>query len=110
MIEFGRAGVRRRGIGESRDERLGPLDPRREDAEDPTVGGIQPLHRLFADPDLLPTERLEQTGRWDHYRLPTGVTLRVPCGWFLWMIAIEHEAVEHADDLALGRAITIAGP
>jgi hypothetical protein len=61
------------------------------------------LHRLFTDPELLPAERLEQTGRWDHYRLSTGVTLRVPCGWFLWMIAIEHEAVEHADDLALGR-------
>jgi hypothetical protein len=62
------------------------------------------LQRLFADPELLPVERLEQTGRWDHYRLPTGVTLRLPCGWFLWMIAIEHEAVEHTDDLALGRA------
>jgi hypothetical protein len=62
------------------------------------------LHRLFADPELLPAERLEQTSRWDHYRLPTGVTLRVPCGWFLWMIAIEHEAAEHAEDLALGRA------
>jgi hypothetical protein len=63
------------------------------------------LHRLFTAADLLPADRLEATRRWDYYRLPSGVTLRLPCGWYLWMVVIEHEAAEHADDLALGRRV-----
>jgi hypothetical protein len=47
-------------------------------------------------------EQLEGTRRYD-YRLPTGVTLTIPCGWYLWMVTLEHEMVEHAADLMLGR-------
>jgi hypothetical protein len=65
------------------------------------------IHGLFTATNFLPAERLEQTSRWDHYRLPTGTTLRIPCGWFLWMITIEHEAVEHTTDLELGRRTSV---
>jgi hypothetical protein len=61
-------------------------------------------HRLFAQSGLLTAERFERTRSWDHYDLPIGVTLKMPCGWFLWMITIEHEAVEHVNDLALGQS------
>lgn len=56
------------------------------------------------EPSLLTSDRLEQTRRFDHYKLPTGVTLSLPCGWYLWMITIEHEGVEHKDDLRIGRS------
>ena len=61
------------------------------------------LDQLFRASKLLTAERLEQSWPYQHYSLPIGLTLTIPCGWFLWMIAIEHEAVEHAADLALGR-------
>ncbi len=60
-------------------------------------------HRLWVRSGLLGPELLERTRLWQHYRLPTGVTLSVPCGWFLWMITVEHEGVEHVSDLELGR-------
>ena len=56
------------------------------------------LHALFTEPALLPPERLEQT-RACEWHLPNGVTLAVPAGWYLWMVSIKHEAVEHAADL-----------
>jgi hypothetical protein len=31
--------------------------------------------------------------------LPSGITLTVPVGWYLWLVSIEHEAVDHAEDL-----------
>lgn len=69
---------------------------------DLAIDTAETCHRLWVESGLLPPERLERTRRWDHYVLPTGVTLRLPCGWFLWMITVEHEAVEHASDLHHG--------
>ncbi len=60
------------------------------------------LHVLFTQSALLPAETLEQTRQMNGYELPTGVTLNLPCGWFLWMVTLEHEGVEHAADLELG--------
>jgi hypothetical protein len=60
------------------------------------------LHQLFVHPGIVTLEQLEGTRRYD-YRLPTGVTLTIPCGWYLWMVTLEHEMVEHAADLMLGR-------
>jgi hypothetical protein len=60
------------------------------------------LHQLFVHPGIVTPEQLENTRRYD-YKLPTGVTLTIPCGWYLWMVTLEHEMVEHADDLKLGR-------
>ncbi len=61
------------------------------------------LNQLFRESKMITAERLERTWSYQHYSLPIGVTLTIPYGWFLWMITIEHEAVEHAADLALGR-------
>ncbi|TAJ14185.1 hypothetical protein EPO56_02375 [Patescibacteria group bacterium] len=36
----------------------------------------------------------------DHnWRILPGVTLNIPSGWYLWMVSMEHEAVEHREDL-----------
>jgi hypothetical protein len=58
------------------------------------------LHALFTQPALLSPDTLEQT-RKHTWRLPNGLKLTIPVGWYLWMISIEHEAVEHAADLGL---------
>jgi hypothetical protein len=60
------------------------------------------LHQLFVHPGIVTPEQLEGTHGYD-YRLPSGVTLTIPCGWYLWMVTLEHEMVEHAADLKLGR-------
>ena len=58
------------------------------------------LHVLFAQPTLLSPQCLEQTRVYEWY-LPNGVKLAVPVGWYLWMVTLEQEAVDHADDLGL---------
>ena len=65
------------------------------------LGTASDLQILFCKSGLLPAERLEQTRRF-RWKLPTGDTLTVPCGWFLWMVTLEHEAVEHEGDLKAG--------
>jgi hypothetical protein len=60
------------------------------------------LLQLFESPSLVTAERLDRTGLFDRYRLPTGVNLSLPCGWYLWMITVEHEGIEHAEDLQMG--------
>lgn len=59
------------------------------------------LYQLFTRSGLVTPARLERTVRYDRYELPIGKTLAIPCGWFLWMIILEHEAVEHANDLSV---------
>jgi hypothetical protein len=41
---------------------------------------------------------LEETPEHNWKILP-GVTLTIPSGWYLWMVSLEHEAVEHRKDL-----------
>jgi len=60
--------------------------------------------QLFEDPALLTADRLEATKRSARFMIPGGTTLSMPCGWNLWMWAIEHEAVEHKADLLMGRS------
>lgn len=57
------------------------------------------LYHLFTNQTLLPPEVLETTEQY-HYRLPDK-TLTTTVGWYLWMISIEHEAVEHTKDLSI---------
>lgn len=53
------------------------------------------LHLLFTHPQLLSAQRLEQTAR-HRKRLQNGVVLQdLTIGWALWLILIEHLAVEH---------------
>jgi hypothetical protein len=59
------------------------------------------LHTLFTQPVLLTPDRLEQTRVYE-WHLPNGVSLAMPVGWYLWMVSIEHEAVDHAADLGWG--------
>lgn len=55
------------------------------------------LHLLFTHPQLLSAQRLEQTAR-HQKRLQNGVVLSdLTMGWALWLIMIEHIAVEHAN-------------
>jgi hypothetical protein len=59
------------------------------------------LHALFTQPHLLTAERLEQTQR-HRKRLYSGAVLEeVAMGWSLWIIALEHEGVEHAPELGM---------
>jgi hypothetical protein len=57
------------------------------------------LYAIFVAPGLLTPERLESTRLFSGFGLPTGETLEMPCGWYLWMTTLEHEGVEHADEL-----------
>lgn len=57
------------------------------------------LYAVFAAPGLLTPDRLESTRLFSGFGLPTGETLEMPCGWYLWMTTLEHEGVEHADAL-----------
>lgn len=56
------------------------------------------LHTLFTQPTILSPDMLEKTHSYD-WRMPTGIKLTLPIGWYLWMITLEHEAVNHARDL-----------
>ena len=58
------------------------------------------LYSMFAAPGLLTPERLESTRIFSGFGLPTGETLEMPCGWYLWMTTLEHEGVEHTDALS----------
>jgi hypothetical protein len=68
------------------------------------MDGAQVLYAAFAAPGLLTAERLESTRTFSGFCLPTGETLDMPCGWYLWMTALEHEGVDHIDVLGAGVA------
>ena len=34
-----------------------------------------------------------------NWKILPGITLSIPSGWYLWMVSLEHEAVEHRRDL-----------
>jgi len=58
------------------------------------------LYPLYTRPDILPTQRLEETDD-HHWHCPGGESVKIPIGWFLWINFLEHEAVEHAIDLGM---------
>jgi hypothetical protein len=58
------------------------------------------LHRLYTGPGLLTAARLEDT-RPAKFRFSKGENMTLPCGWYLWMITLEHMGVEHAAELGL---------
>jgi hypothetical protein len=59
------------------------------------------LHALFTQPNLLTATRLEQT--LPHRKPLDGgaIVEHSTLGWSLWLIVLEHLAVEHAADLGL---------
>jgi hypothetical protein len=66
------------------------------------IEAARALHSAFTAPGLLTAERLEATKLYSGFGLPTGETLDMPCGWYLWMTALEHEGVDHLDALMSG--------
>jgi len=56
------------------------------------------LKTLFCHEDLISAARLEETALYD-WHSPDDKIIRTTSGWFLWVIAMEHETVEHAPDL-----------
>jgi hypothetical protein len=57
------------------------------------------LETLFTGAGLLTGERLEATRPFP-WRVPEGPRLTIPVGWYLWMVTLEHEGVEHEKELA----------
>ena len=55
---------------------------------------------LFAHPSLVSWECLEHTKAY-RWQLPNEMSVMVSCGWYLWMVTLEHEAIEHALDLGI---------
>ena len=56
------------------------------------------VHALFGNAHLIAPEILEQTEPYD-WAMPSGERITLPCGWYLWIAALEHKAVEHRKDL-----------
>lgn len=75
-----------------------PWDSIQETAIDMAVT----FHALLTNPALLNTSLLEK-GRTYDWKMPNGQVFPVPIGWFLWNINLEHEGVDHALDLGLGK-------
>lgn len=65
------------------------------------IACAQILHRLFTTPGLLEAPLLDATAPVT-LRFSGGVKLKSSIGWQLWIIVMEHEAVEHFSDLTSG--------
>jgi hypothetical protein len=65
------------------------------------ISVAQILHRLFTRPRLLEAPLLDATAPVT-IRFSGGIRLKSNLGWQLWIIVMEHEAVEHFADLTLG--------
>jgi hypothetical protein len=91
------------GVG--RDNHRRPLATKQaawswEQIQDLAVQTASTLQILFAHPSIVSWERLEQTKAY-RWQLPNKMFVTVSCGWYLWMVTLEHEAVEHALDLGI---------
>jgi len=71
-----------------------------EQIQDLAIQTATTLQVLFAHPSLVSWERLEQTKAY-RWQLLNEMNVIVSCGWYLWMVTLEHEAVEHAVDLGI---------
>jgi hypothetical protein len=56
------------------------------------------LIAIFTQPAIISPDILEQTRHYG-WRLPNGLKLTTPAGWYLWMVCLEHETVAHATEL-----------
>jgi hypothetical protein len=67
------------------------------------IDAAETLHTLFTDPRLLNAERLEKTKQW-RKRLHNGTIIEpIAMGWSLWIIILQHQAIEHVIALDLSR-------
>ena len=56
------------------------------------------LQGTFSQPLILPYDLLEQTAPY-RYRLAGGSLISLPVAWYLWIVTLEHEVVDHALEL-----------
>ncbi|MCB0211910.1 MAG: hypothetical protein KDJ52_21395 [Anaerolineae bacterium] len=56
------------------------------------------IHTLFTHPTLLSPDTLEKTKK-QAWPLPNGLKISLPVGWYLWMTAVEREALAYATEL-----------
>jgi hypothetical protein len=56
------------------------------------------LQGTFSQPLILPYELLEHTAPY-RYRLAGGSLISLPVAWYLWIVTLEHEVVDHALEL-----------
>lgn len=68
---------------------------------DGSIRAAKRLQAVFAHPALLNAELLEQT-RPFQFTLGEQQSLTLPAGWFIWMIVVEHQAIEHIDEVGWG--------
>lgn len=61
------------------------------------IAGV--VHALFTTPALLTARRLEATRPYV-WQAPGGDQLTIGVGWHLWMVVLEHEVVDHEQELA----------
>jgi hypothetical protein len=56
------------------------------------------LQGTFSQPAILPYDLLEQTAPY-RYRLAGGSLISLPVAWYLWIVTLEHEIVDHVSVL-----------
>lgn len=64
------------------------------------IRNAKALQALFFHEDLLTTAALEETALYD-WHSPDNKVIRTTSGWFLWVVVMEHETIEHAADLMI---------
>lgn len=58
------------------------------------------LQGIFSQPAILPYDLLENTSPY-RWRLAGGSLISLPVAWYLWIVTLEHEVVEHAIELMI---------
>jgi hypothetical protein len=58
------------------------------------------LQGIFSSPPVLPFELMERTEPYE-WHLHGGSLLSLPVAWYIWIVVLEHEVVDHASDLHL---------
>ena len=71
-----------------------------EQVQRTAIDSAATLYNLFTNRNLMSPELLQRTAPYE-FKLPTGQLISATCGWFQWFVTIEHESVEHANDLVI---------
>lgn len=58
------------------------------------------LQGILSQPILLPFDLMEKTAPYD-WHTPGGSIVSIPIAWYLWIVVLEHEVVDHARELGL---------
>lgn len=58
------------------------------------------LQGIFSQPVVLPFDLMEKTESYN-WHVPGGSLVSIPVAWYLWIVVLEHEVVDHAQELGL---------